>query len=180
MSKAMYSTKNIGHFGLALKFYSHFTSPIRRYPDLITHRVIKSELRGLAQKKTPASSAKFELVAKDCSTKERRAEKLEYDFRDTLICEWLASKIGTTYTGRISTVMEKGYFIEFLPGVEGFLMKSKLKKVYELGATLEIKLIQVDIRLRRMELAPIIAMDSETNEDEDEDDYEMDGISTPS
>jgi ribonuclease R len=94
LAQASYSSSNIGHFGLGLKFYSHFTSPIRRYPDLIIHRIIteiengkwKVE-RGLHYKKLLPE------VAKKCSEMERIAEKLEYKVRDYFVAEFYKDKV---------------------------------------------------------------------------------------
>ncbi len=155
MSKALYSEKCLGHFGLALRAYSHFTSPIRRYPDLQIHRMIKHELhRDLNQGERARFANLMPKVARTTSTLERRAEHLEYDFRDLKICQYLTPHIGKTYIGVVSTVMENGYFVEFMPSIEGFAAISKNGKRLKItvGDKITVRLESVDIRLRRVDL----------------------------
>jgi len=155
MSKALYSEKCLGHFGLALRAYSHFTSPIRRYPDLQIHRLIKHELhKDLNQAERARFANHMPKVARITSTLERRAERLEYDFRDLKICQYLTPFIGQTFSGVVSTVLENGYFVEFMPSIEGFCAISKYSKriKIDVGAKITVRLESVDIRMRRVDL----------------------------
>lgn len=154
MTKAMYSEKSQGHFGLALEHYSHFTSPIRRYPDLQIHRILKYSLDGeLPKGLTQELIRELPLVARQCSTLERRAERLEYIIRDIYICEWLIPQIGTTFTGRVTSILENGYFVQILPAVEGFVPFGKNRvTLVEIGDTAIFELVHVDITTRKIDL----------------------------
>ena len=94
LTKAIYSKENFGHFGLGLSFYSHFTSPIRRYPDLQIHRIIKEKLnKNLDEKRLLHYDLILDKVSKYTSDKERKAEKLEYKIRDYFIVQYYKNKI---------------------------------------------------------------------------------------
>jgi len=116
MRQAVYQSENIGHFGLALESYSHFTSPIRRYPDLVIHRVIKSILQAQADNTANegcysyAEEAVIEL-GEHCSMTERRADDATRDVADWLKCEFMQDHVGNTFTGVISTVTNFGLFV---------------------------------------------------------------------
>lgn len=89
-------------------------------------------------------------MCKSSTTNERKAEKMEYDYRDLLVCEWLQKDIGKSFSGIITSVMEKGYFIEFLPFVEGFYPTNKLDK--NIGDALNITLVSADMKTRKITL----------------------------
>ena len=116
MRQAVYQSENIGHFGLALESYSHFTSPIRRYPDLVIHRVIKAILQAQADNAANegcysyAEEAVVEL-GEHCSMTERRADDATRDVSDWLKCEFMQDHVGDTFTGVISTVTNFGLFV---------------------------------------------------------------------
>jgi ribonuclease R len=94
LTKAVYSKENFGHFGLGLSFYSHFTSPIRRYPDLQIHRIIKEKIHNKLDKKRLAHyESILDNVSKYTSDKERKAEKLEYKVRDYYIVQYYKDKV---------------------------------------------------------------------------------------
>lgn len=154
MTKAIYSEKSQEHFGLALEHYSHFTSPIRRYPDLQIHRILKNSLDGeLPRGMTQGLIRELPLVARQCSTLERRAERLEYVIRDIYICEWLTPQIGAIFTGRVTTILENGYFVQILPAVEGFVPFGKNRvTMVEIGDTANFELVHVDIATRKIDL----------------------------
>lgn len=125
MSKATYEPRNEGHFGLAAPFYCHFTSPIRRYPDLAIHRIIKDYLRNgeSALKKYTEFVAE---ASKRSSERERLAEAAEREVDDLKKAEYMADKIGEEYTGIISGVTEWGIFVELDNSVEGLVRTDDL------------------------------------------------------
>ena len=108
LARAEYSTNNLGHFGLQLKKYSHFTSPIRRYPDLLVHRLINSSL---AHKKPGIRQNELQDECENSSMLERRAEKASRQVEQVLICSYLKTKIGSTMDGVITGVTDFGLFI---------------------------------------------------------------------
>ena len=103
MAKAVYQPRNIGHFGLALERYTHFTSPIRRYPDLLVHRALKAD----------AGSTREEMAALGQSTSaaERRAEEASRDAVSRLVCQHLRSRVGEVFQGRITGIVSFGAFV---------------------------------------------------------------------
>lgn len=122
MKRAEYTTECLGHFGLASKYYCHFTSPIRRYPDLQIHRIIKENLRGgLSDKRVEHYTDILGNVAKQSSTTERRAAEAERDTIKLKMVEYMQDKIGCEYTGVISGVTEWGIYVELPNTVEGMI-----------------------------------------------------------
>jgi ribonuclease R len=127
MSRAVYSPQNDGHFGLAYPAYAHFTSPIRRYPDLLVHRAIRSVIRGPRKTNTVlrADGAKVEPPSKwapytfermlefgeHCSMTERRADEATRDVEDWLKCEFMSDKLGEVFDGTIASVTQFGIFV---------------------------------------------------------------------
>ncbi len=112
MMQAEYAVENEGHFGLAYDCYTHFTSPIRRYPDLLVHRAIKHILAGEKPKAFYADAAMLQEVATHCSMTERRADDATRDVVSWLKCEFMQGKLGEEFTGIISTVTQFGFFVE--------------------------------------------------------------------
>lgn len=161
-SQAIYSPDNIGHFGLNLMKYAHFTSPIRRYADLIVHRALVGSL-GLGEGGiTPDEEASLEDIAAEISTFERRAMAAERDTVNRLIAHHLAGRIGDEFEGQIRGVTKSGLFVA-LPqfGADGFIPVSTLGRDYyiydeahqaltgeksglgyQLGDTVEVKLVE--------------------------------------
>ncbi|WP_110655287.1 ribonuclease R [Salinicola halimionae] len=127
MSQAVYSPQNDGHFGLAYQAYAHFTSPIRRYPDLLVHRAIRSVIRGPRQTQTvlraegapvekpttwcPYTFEQMIELGEHCSMTERRADDATRDVTDWLKCEFLSDKVGEVYEGTIASVTQFGIFV---------------------------------------------------------------------
>ncbi len=126
MTKASYEAVNKGHFGLAAAFYCHFTSPIRRYPDLAIHRIIKDFL-----KNGNKAFSKYENIVADIaaqsSERERLSEKAERDVDDMKKAEFMRDKVGKKFKGIISGVTEWGFFVELDNSVEGLVRVEKLK-----------------------------------------------------
>ena len=124
MAKAVYTTNNNGHYGLAFNYYSHFTSPIRRYPDLIIHRLLEEYLSG----KKSVSKEDLEQVCKHCSEMEKVASKAERDSIKYMQVKFLQDKIGAICTGVISGVTEWGFYVELIDNkCEGLVKASSMK-----------------------------------------------------
>ena len=122
MKQARYTTENTGHFGLAAKYYTHFTSPIRRYPDLQIHRIIKENLRGrLNEDRIAHYEEILPKVAAQCSDCERRAEEAEREVVRMKKAEYMYSHIGEEYDGVISGVTKWGVYVELPNTVEGLV-----------------------------------------------------------
>ncbi|MCW8864018.1 MAG: ribonuclease R [Colwellia sp.] len=144
MRQAVYQSDNLGHFGLALQSYSHFTSPIRRYPDLVVHRVIKSILVEQAKEQEAANQIesanvghydyKLEEVielGEHCSMTERRADEATRDVSDWLKCEFMQDHVGDSFTGVISTVTNFGLFVRLQDlHIEGLVHITALGRDY--------------------------------------------------
>lgn len=121
-SQAEYAVENIGHFGLNLRRYAHFTSPIRRYADLLVHRALIAALKLGPGAMRPQDEARLDRVATEISAAERRAMAAERDTVDRLIASWLAERVGATFEGRIRGVTRAGLFVELAEsGADGFV-----------------------------------------------------------
>ncbi len=131
MRQAKYMPACTGHFGLAAKYYTHFTSPIRRYPDLQIHRIIKENLHGSLTEKRIAHYDKIltEVTAK-CSATERRAEEAERETIRLKKCEYMEKRIGESFEGVISGVTNWGFYVELPNTVEGLVHVSELHGDY--------------------------------------------------
>lgn len=175
LSQALYSPENKGHFGLAFEAYTHFTSPIRRYPDLIVHRGIRKILQ--RDYKPGVENPQFEKYGEHCSMAERRADDATREAVDWLKCEYMMDKVGEEFSGVISSVTSFGFFVE-LSGifVEGLVHISMLKndyyhfdsvkhslegersgKRYRIGDVVQVKVARVDLDKRQMDF--VIAED---------------------
>ena len=172
MKQAMYSPENAGHFGLGLEAYAHFTSPIRRYPDLLVHRAIKHAIS--QQKKSDWRYSEEEMVqlGEHCSMASRRADEATRDVSDWLKCEYMRDRVGEEHEGIISGVTGFGLFVELKDiYIEGLihvsslkndyyqfdpsghrLMGEKTRKSYRLGDTLRIKVVRVDLDEKKIDL----------------------------
>jgi ribonuclease R len=171
LKQAKYSPNNDGHFGLAAKYYCHFTSPIRRYPDLQIHRIIKEMLAGKINEKRVAELKKIvEEVSIISSEKERNAELAEREVDDMKKAEYMQQHIGETFTGIISSVTSFGMFIELENTIEGLLRVDELdddyyvydevrlqfvgertRKIYALGDQIDIIVAKADPALRQID-----------------------------
>ncbi len=112
LSQALYSSDNVGHFGLAYQAYAHFTSPIRRYPDLIVHRAIKHALNHGGADDFDYTKAELQALGEHCSSTERKADEATRDALDWLKCEYMEDKVGETFSGIITSVNSFGVFVE--------------------------------------------------------------------
>ena len=131
MAQAVYSPDNIGHFGLALPLYAHFTSPIRRYPDLIVHRTIRHLLAADKKDPFPFSENDLLLLGEECSMYERRANEATRDVDAWLKCEFMLDKLGKQFSGVINTVTAFGFFVMLDHiFVEGLVHVTSLKSDY--------------------------------------------------
>ena len=133
MRQAKYMPVCSGHFGLAAKYYTHFTSPIRRYPDLQIHRIIKENLHGnLTEKRLSHYDRILTGVSVQCSAAERRAEEAERETIKMKKCEYMTKRIGREYEGVISGVTNWGFYVELPNTVEGLVHVSSLQGDYYL------------------------------------------------
>jgi ribonuclease R len=131
MKQARYSAQNLGHFGLALDFYSHFTSPIRRYPDLVCHRILKEIIGGGDGTRPLYGEEELERMAVHLSEKERAAMEAERETEDRTRVLFMKEKVGQTYEGIISHITSYGFFVElFDVFVEGLVLLSSLHDDY--------------------------------------------------
>jgi ribonuclease R len=127
LSQAVYQPGNIGHFGLALPDYAHFTSPIRRYPDLLVHRALRAGL-GLAPRESSAEQSALEPIGADLSRLEKRADEADRYVESFLKCVYLRDRIGQSFEGLITTVVEFGCFVQLLGvGADGLLHLTALR-----------------------------------------------------
>ncbi len=183
MKQAKYTVECSGHFGLACQYYCHFTSPIRRYPDLQIHRIIKEQLRGrLKENRIEHYEQKLPEVAKHSSMMERRAEEAERETEKLKKAEYMAERIGEIYEGVISGVTQWGIYVELPNTVEGLIHVATLPgdyfyydeasyemvgrdtgETYKLGQRLSVQVKGVDRLTRTVDFA---LPDEETEDDE--------------
>lgn len=180
---ARYESENKGHFGIASKYYCHFTSPIRRYPDLFIHRIISEYDKYLSQNKLEELEEKAEEYAHRSSECEKIATKVERDAEDIKKAEFMQDKIGEVYEGVISSITSFGMFVELPSTVEGIvrfenfgskeyfnynedlkiLVGEKTGKVYKIGNTVTVRVIEANKLLRKVAFELI--NDKENSED---------------
>ena len=154
LKKAVYSTKHVPHFGLAIDDYTHFTSPIRRYPDLVVHRIIDEIL----EKKTPSyNSARLKRIAERCSILERTAEDAERQFMNLEAANFMKSRVGEVFHGKILSIHPFGVFVEIEEHfVEGLIpehfykVRGRKRRWFELGEEVRVKLVSADMERRRL------------------------------
>ncbi len=171
MKQAKYTTECSGHFGLACKYYCHFTSPIRRYPDLQIHRIIRESLRGRLQEDRIAHYREIlPGVACECSRLERRADEAERETDKLKKAEYMSERLGKIYEGVISGVTGWGIYVELPNTIEGLVHVSKLPgdyfyynestyemigersgQVYKLGQTVRVQVSGVDMAARTID-----------------------------
>ena len=127
-AKAVYSDENIGHFGLGSKCYSHFTSPIRRYPDLILHRLVKDYTKNYSAEVINYWATNLSEISNHCSIREQDAQKCERDVDDMKKAEYMEEHIGEEFIGVISGVQEFGIFVELPNTIEGLIRIEDMPK----------------------------------------------------
>lgn len=131
LALAVYQRENRGHFGLALDAYAHFTSPIRRYPDLLLHRALKHHLRRRRKSDYPYSAGRMTELGRECSWLERRAEEASREVDERLKCQYMQRHIGDTFEGVITGVTGFGAFVEITSmGVSGLVHVTALPNDY--------------------------------------------------
>lgn len=122
MSKARYHDRNLGHFGLASKYYCHFTSPIRRYPDLVVHRILKETLKGeISEKRLDYLKELTNAASITSSATEVNAADAEFEWKEVKMAEYMSEHIGEEFDGNISHIVNSGFFVELDSTVEGFV-----------------------------------------------------------
>ncbi len=124
MQQARYSPENLGHFGLAAKFYTHFTSPIRRYPDLIVHRMLRASWE--TPQNLPTLAKRLDEIAKHSSERERRAIDIERETTDLKAVEFMQRFVGQNFDGVIESVTNFGFFVELDNGVDGLVRAAEI------------------------------------------------------
>ncbi|MFN8277545.1 MAG: ribonuclease R [Chitinophagales bacterium] len=169
MAKAEYTTKNIGHYGLAMEYYTHFTSPIRRYPDVMVHRLVYEELTGLPHR---LSKEELEEACKNSSLMERRAMEAEREATKYKQVEFLQEKLGEEFEGIIVGIIPRGFFVELADNkCEGFvdvnalgretfvydekqirLKGSRSGRMFDLGQRVKVKLAATNLEERKIDL----------------------------
>ena len=177
MKQAIYDGDNLGHFGLALDAYAHFTSPIRRYPDLVVHRALKGIIAKQQGKKAVSgfknyTGEEIEQLGEQCSMTERRADDATRDVADWLKCEFMLDHVGDTFEGVVSSVTNFGLFVRLteyhIDGLvhitsldDDFYHYDEVKQVllgesghrqFRLGDTLEVKVAAVNLDERKIDL----------------------------
>ena len=169
LKQAVYTPENVGHFGLAFDAYVHFTSPIRRYPDLLTHRGIKAALAGRRY-----DGMDWDELGRHCSETERRADDASRDVESWLKCHYMQEHVGGVFEGAITGVTPFGLFVTldnyFVDGLvhiselgrdyyefdatRHMLLGSRTKKRYRLADRMKVKLVRVDLDSRKIDFVP--------------------------
>lgn len=171
MSQAVYSPELKGHFGLALEAYAHFTSPIRRYPDLLVHRAIRHCLQGKTAESFFYGLPEMVVLGEQCSANERRADDATRDVVSWLKCEYMTDKVGEEFPGIISAVTSFGFFVELADiYVEGLVHVTNLAQDYfhfdatshqlrgertginyRLGDSVNVRVVRVDLDEKKID-----------------------------
>ncbi len=175
LTHAEYTPQNIGHFGLALDAYAHFTSPIRRYPDLLVHRAIRHIVRGGKPGRYSYGAAEMERLGVMTSAHERRAEEATRDVEAWLKCEYMENHVGEEFSGVITGVTNFGLFVQITEmQIDGLvhvtslandyyhyesgsqrLVGERTRKAYSLGEAMRVRVHRVDLDTRRIDFRPV-------------------------
>lgn len=170
LTKAEYRREKNIHFGLATENYSHFTAPIRRYSDLLVHRILKGYLHGNLKKESRSYQKKLDKICQHISQTEKQAEEAEREVMDLKKCEYMVDKVGQEFEGMISSLTSFGFFVELNNTIEGLVHFRELnddyyifdesqyaiigelhKNKYELGQIVKVRLERVDVELREID-----------------------------
>ncbi|MCP1110678.1 ribonuclease R [Ohessyouella blattaphilus] len=189
MKQARYSSENSGHFGLAASYYTHFTSPIRRYPDLQIHRIIKDTLRGRMSNERIAHYQKIlPEVTRHCSEMERRAEEAERDTIKLKKVEYMSGYLGKTFTGVISGITKWGMYVELPNTIEGLVHVTNMSddhydyyedryemvgehtgRSYKLGQNVMVKVLSTDSLQRTIDFKLVKEKEKNGKNDNEDD-----------
>ena len=187
MQRARYANKNLGHFGLASKYYLHFTSPIRRYSDLIVHRMLGRSIEKFMNEKEKAKyGANFEAIASSISRTERVADKLEEDSVKIKLIEYMQDKIGQVYISRLSGMNKNKIFMElenhievvynvttardnFIYDEENFkIIDKRNNESYTMGSTMKVSIVSASYAKMEIEVIPYVEERVKIDETEEE------------
>ena len=178
MQQARYSAENLGHFGIAAPFYTHFTSPIRRYPDLIVHRMLRASLE--TPEKIPKLAKRLDEIATKSSEMERRAVDIEREAVDLKSVEYMKKFLWRKFDGVICSVTNFGFFVELDNGVDGLVHASTLNddyyvyvdsefaligrltgKSFHIGDKVRVRLIDANVKLRQIDFELVDEIDDD-------------------
>ena len=193
MKQAKYTPENTGHFGLAAQYYCHFTSPIRRYPDLQIHRIIKETLRGrMNENRMEHYESILPEVTKHASQMERRAEEAERETIRLKKAEYMEQHIGEVFAGVISSITKWGMYVELENTVEGLIHVTNMhddhydyyedrfemigehtRRSYKLGQTVYVRVLDTDCLQRKIDFELVNKGDEEDGENIDETDCQQ-------
>ncbi len=171
MAKAIYTTKNIGHYGLGFEYYTHFTSPIRRYPDVLTHRILANKV---SKERYTYEKEELEELLQHCSMMEKKAQQSERSAIKFKQVEYLQQFIGETFEGIITGVIQKGFFVEIIENKcegmvptfqldEEFLYEEDMMRlkglktgtIYQIGETVKVTVEEANLKDVRIEFSVV-------------------------
>ena len=171
LKRARYYQESLGHYGLAVKYYCHFTSPIRRYPDLVIHRILKETLKGkINQQRAEYLKGFVERAAFQSSERERTADEAEREVEDMKKVEYMADRIGEEFEGIVSGVTAFGIFVELDNGIEGMvrvsymvddyyhfddkkymLLGERTRKTYKIGDAVKVQVLKANLADKKLD-----------------------------